>query len=369
MNEKQIFPRNQVRDLIQSDQFKSAVAAALPQHLTPDRFARIALTALTRVPKLLECDKESVFKCMLQLSQFGLEPDGRNAHLIPFWNSNRKTFECQLIIDYKGLVDLAMRSGNVSYVHADKVCENDEFEFDKGQVKSHKIDFKEPRGEPYAYWAMVRNKDGTEQCEVMTRAEVDRIRARSKAKDSGPWQSDYDEMAKKTVFRRLSKWIQLSPEYRDALEADADRLDDLKFENAIPISRPVIEDRGASEGGAVEAEGQRDNATAGALPVEAAPSNPEPAPKKRTPLKRKNVRPVVRSVPPIVTAFLAALDSIKVSEADFIAAGLDNSWIDQTENSIPAISEEKLAEFLQPDSWGVIVDELEDRKKANASGN
>lgn len=370
MNEKQIeiSPKGSIKELIQSSQFKSAVASALPQHLTPDRFVRIALTAITRTPKLLECDKESIFKCMLQLSQFGLEPDGRNAHLIPFWNSNRKTFECQLIIDYKGLVDLAMRSGNVSYIFADKVCENDEFEYDKGQVKVHKIDFKEDRGAAYAYYAIVRNKDGTERADAMTKADVEKIRQRSKAKDSGPWMSDFDEMAKKTVFRRLSKWIQLSPEYRDALEADVDKLEEMRFENAIPISRPVI-GSGEQEGGAVEAGQQWSEAMTPSTATEdkkftvateeTAPPIPPKyrvAPERKPTLTRKK-----RSEYPQAKRFSQALDAEKISPQAFVETALAQGWIDETERM--NISEEKLAYFLEPQNWEVIIAELKERKQ------
>lgn len=217
-----------IQTLLESDRFKQAVAKALPKHVTPDRFVRVALTAALKTPKLLECSQESLFNSLMTLSQFGLEPDGRNAHLIPYGN------QCQLIIDYKGLVALAMRSGNVSFIHADTVCENDIFVYSKGELKEHTIDFKKPRGEVYAVYSLVRNKDGTETCQVMTRAEVEAIRARSKAKDNGPWKTDWNQMALKTVFRRHSKWLELSPEFRDALEADSDKLEDDRFKAAKP---------------------------------------------------------------------------------------------------------------------------------------
>lgn len=236
-DENQIVPATEkkpatLRELLDSEAFKAQVANALPKHLTPERFIRVAATALTRTPGLRKCEQATFFQCLLTLSQFGLEPDGRNAHLIPFENRKRGVTECQLIIDYKGLVDLAMRSGTVANIHADKVCENDVFEFDRGEIKKHVIDFKKPRGEAYAYYALVRFKDGSEKCEVMPREDIDAIRKRSRAGSSGPWVTDYDEMAKKTCFRRLSKWIQLSPEFREALEHDADRIDDRRFEGA-----------------------------------------------------------------------------------------------------------------------------------------
>lgn len=224
-----------IKSHLESDRFKETIAQALPRHLKPDRFIRVALTAMTRTPKLAQCDQHSFFQCLLTLSQLGLEPDGRRAHLIPFENRKRGVVECQLIIDYKGLVELAMRSGSVANIHADVVCENDEFEYDRGELKRHKINFKGDRGAVYAVYSLCRFKDGTEKCEVMTKKDVEAIRARSRASGSGPWVTDWNEMAKKTVFRRLSKWLPLSPEYRDALDADADSIEEKRFENAKPV--------------------------------------------------------------------------------------------------------------------------------------
>jgi recombination protein RecT len=216
-----------LKALINSDAMRAQFALALPKHLTSDRFTRVCLTALTRTPKLQDCTPESFMRCLLDLSAMGLEPDGRRAHLIPYGK------ECTLVVDYKGIVELVMRSGMVSRIHADKVCANDEFEYDCGDVKRHKIDFKQPRGDAYAYYALVKFKDGTEKSEVMGMDEIEAIRNRSQGYKSAiqygkshPWLTDFDEMAKKTVFRRCSKWLQLSPEIRDALEKDGETYDE-----------------------------------------------------------------------------------------------------------------------------------------------
>lgn len=209
-----------IRQQLESEQFRQAVAKALPKHLTPDRFIRVACTTVMRTPKLANCDQASFFNALLTLSQLGIEADGRRAHLIPFENRKRGVTEVQLIIDYKGLAELAMRSGIVSFLHADVVCENDQFDYNAGQLKEHKIDFKKPRGNVYAVYALCRFKDGSEKCDVMTRDEVEAVRGRSRAGNNGPWVTDWNEMAKKSVFRRLSKWLPLSPEFRDAVEAD-----------------------------------------------------------------------------------------------------------------------------------------------------
>lgn len=217
--------RKTLRSQLESDAFAAQIARVLPRHVTPERMIRVAVTTLNRTPKLAECDQASFFNAMLALSQLGLEPDGRRAHLIPFENRKRGIVECQLIIDWKGLVELAMRSGMISYLHADVVCENDTFRFSIGQVDTHEIDLRKPRGEPYGAYALCKFRDGSTKAEVMSRDEIEAIRRRSRSGQSGPWVTDWSEMAKKTVLRRLSKWLPLSPEFRDALDKDQDVLD------------------------------------------------------------------------------------------------------------------------------------------------
>lgn len=216
-----------IRERLNGPEFRDEIAKILPKHITPERMARAATTALMRTPMLAECDQASFFQAMLLLSQYGLEPDGRNAHLIPFRNNKKQTVECQLIIDYKGMVELIERSGLVSKIHADKVCENDVFEYDQGEIIQHKIDFRADRGEAYAYYCVITKRDGSRKCEVMTRAEVDDIRKRSKAGGSGPWMTDFDEMAKKTVFKRASKWVSISSEIRDLFTKDDEQFERL----------------------------------------------------------------------------------------------------------------------------------------------
>ena len=221
-----------LKALINSEAMRNQFALALPKHLTADRFTRIAITALTRTPKLQECTPESFMRCLLDLSALGIEPDGRRAHLIPYGK------ECTLILDYKGIAELVMRSGVVSSIHADKVCESDVFEVDRGRITKHQIDYRKPRGATYAFYVLIAFKDGSEKSEVMTREEVDGIRKRSRAGNSGPWVTDFDEMGKKTVFRRASKWLPLSPEIRDALEKDGD---DFQQEPRIATGRVVTD--------------------------------------------------------------------------------------------------------------------------------
>jgi recombination protein RecT len=217
---------------MKSPAFAEQVGRVLPTHMTADRMMRVALTCLTRTPKLGQCTQASVVKCLLDCATLGLEPDGRRAHLIPYKD------QCTLIIDYKGLVELVRRAGDVSRIHADTICENDEFEYDLGEIKAHRVNYRKPRGDVYAAYAMVTMKDGTTQAAVMTRDEIEAIRKRSMAGGDGPWVTDWNEMAKKTVFRRLCKWLTLSPEIRDAIEID-DRHADIVETTATRIEQPV----------------------------------------------------------------------------------------------------------------------------------
>lgn len=215
------------------DKLKDSWISVLPKVCTPDRFARVALTCLRKTPKLVDAlqtqdGRASLAQQFMKCAELGIEPDGRRAYLIPYKN------EIQLILDYKGIAELAMRSGKISNIHADKVCENDEFEYNIGMIEKHRIDFKKPRGKAYAYYAIVTFKDGTKKCEVMSKDEVDSIRKRSKSSGNGPWVTDYDEMAKKTVFRRLSKWLPQSPEMQKAF--DIDDTDFIKGKQIIDVS-------------------------------------------------------------------------------------------------------------------------------------
>lgn len=207
-----------IKQTLTSEAMREQFARALPAHLSPERFCRIAITALTRTPKLQDCTKESLMRCLLDLSAFGLEPDGRRAHLIPYKD------QCTLVIDWKGLAELALRSGLIAKLHADIVCENDAFEYSMGEVTQHKIDWKQPRGEMYAAYAMAQTKTGEKFFAVMSKDEIEAIRKRSRAGTSGPWVTDYNEMAKKTAFRRLAKWLPLSAEFRDAIDKDDEEL-------------------------------------------------------------------------------------------------------------------------------------------------
>jgi recombination protein RecT len=204
--------------------------------MSADRMARVTLTAMTRTPKLAECEPASFFQCLMSLSQWGLEPDGRHAHLIPFENRKKNVVECQLIIDYKGIIELIRRSGDVVSIRSETVCEHDLFSWENGEI-THQVNWRQPRGEVQAVYAEAVMKSGEKQSATMTRQEVEAIRARSRAGQNGPWKTDWAEMAKKTAVRRLAKMLPLSSEVMDHVTRDDDQF---QTRNVTPRP-PMIE--------------------------------------------------------------------------------------------------------------------------------
>lgn len=205
-------------------QMQGEIKKALPSVMTPERFSRIVLSALSTNQKLAETTPQSFLGAMMTAAQLGVEPNTPlgQAYLIPYWNSKARALECQFQLGYKGLLDLAYRSGEVSTVMAQVVYENDEFEYSFGlEPKLVHRPALEERGNPKFVYAMFRTKDGGYGYEVMSIADV-RAHAQkySKAFNSGPWQSNFEEMAKKTVLKRVLKYAPLKSEFMRAVTQD-----------------------------------------------------------------------------------------------------------------------------------------------------
>lgn len=201
-----------------------AIKAALPSVMTPERFTRITLSALSSTPKLKECTPQSFLGAMMTAAQLGLEPNTPlgQAYLIPYSNHGR--LECQFQTGYKGLIDLAYRSGEVSIIQAHTVCENDEFHYELGlDPKLRHIPAKSNRGNPVAYYAMFKTKDGGYGFQVMSMDEVkEHAQKYSKSYSSGtsPWRTNFDEMAKKTVLKKVLKYAPLKSDFVRAVAQD-----------------------------------------------------------------------------------------------------------------------------------------------------
>ena len=205
-------------------QMQGEIKKALPSVMTPERFSRIVLSALSANPKLSETTPQSFLGAMMTAAQLGVEPNTPlgQAYLIPYWNGKTKVLECQFQLGYKGLIDLAYRSGEVSTIMAQVVYENDEFEYAFGlDPKLVHRPAQHDRGEPVSVYAMFRTKDGGFGYEVMSMEDIRAHAQRySKAYSSGPWQTNFEEMAKKTVLKRVLKYAPLKSDFMRAVSQD-----------------------------------------------------------------------------------------------------------------------------------------------------
>ena len=225
------------------EKMKPQMKMVLPNHITPERLVRVTLGAVTRTPKLLECTRESLYMSVLTACQLGLEPDGilGQGYLVPFYDGKSKQMKVQFIPGYRGLIDLARRSGEVSNIIAKEVCKNDTFEVDFSQEIPfiHKPRLEGERGPVTHFWALARFKDGGFHWDYMTRLEVEEIRDNSqgykaslkyaKRNDKGeitdmnsPWFTNFVEMGKKTMIRRIAKYLPMNVQKAAMIENIAD---------------------------------------------------------------------------------------------------------------------------------------------------
>ena len=229
-----------------------AIKKALPSVITPERFTRMVLSALSSTPKLAECSPQSFLAAMMTAAQLGVEPNTAlgQAYLLPYRNHGQ--MECQFQLGYKGLIDLAYRSGEVSVIQAHTVYENDVFEYELGMdPKLRHVPAKADRGEAVAYYAMFKTKDGGYGFEVMSVDDVQRHAQRySKSYGSGssPWRSNFDEMAKKTVLKRALKYAPLKSDFVRGVAQDETIKSELSDEMYAVPDETVFEAEGEEIG-------------------------------------------------------------------------------------------------------------------------
>ena len=240
--------RNDFRKLLEKVQPR--LQKALPSFIPANRFIQTVLTMVNKNPKLLECTQASLFGALFQSAQLGVLPDNvlGQAYLIPFANKRKRVVECQFILGYKGLRELAFRTGQVKRFQSRSVYKNDFFRFAYGldEVLEHTPSDQADRGPLTHVYSVIEFTNGGRMFDVMTKEDVDKVRAGSPGKNSDPWVKYYSEMAEKTSLRRLSKAAPLSPEFNRAVEmdeaADQGRSQDLWADLDVPELADVVED-------------------------------------------------------------------------------------------------------------------------------
>jgi recombination protein RecT len=211
-----------------------SLRSVVPKHVTPERLCKVVLSATARTPDLLLCTRTSIVRALMQAGELGLEIGGLlgEAYLVPYNNKitehgkpDRWEKHAQCLIGYRGLMKLARQSGLIQSISARVVYAGETFHVDlANETVSHMLQLDVDRSDEniVAAYAIARLKDGGTQIDVMSRRELDAIKARSKSGNSGPWVSDKSEMCRKTVVRRLYKYLPVSTELQNALELDAE---------------------------------------------------------------------------------------------------------------------------------------------------
>lgn len=219
---------------------------ALPEHITPERFTRVALTALSNNPTLANCSKESVFNSLLKCAQDGLLPDNREAALVQYGST------AQYMPMVYGLIKRMRNSGEISTVNAYCVYDNDEFVFEivnGEEIIRHVPKLRGDRGAFLLVYAVISLKEGGRHVEVMLKADVDKTReaSRSGKSESSPWSKWYDEMAKKAVIHRAAKRVPTSADVEEIMRRDVKVMaegtdeDEQKKESIIDNLNAVID--------------------------------------------------------------------------------------------------------------------------------
>ena len=198
---------------------RDQLAQLVPKHLTVERLMKVAVGALMKSPNLQKCTPTSLMNCFIGAAEVGLEPGGvlGHAYLVPYGDT------ATLIIGYRGLIELMRRTGELASIRCVVVHEKDTFKLTEGieQTIKHEPFLAGDAGPLKFVYCVAKLKDGSVQVELMTRHQIEEIRKRSRAGQSGPWVTDFEEMAKKTVLRRAAKYLPVASErFQKAIEID-----------------------------------------------------------------------------------------------------------------------------------------------------
>lgn len=207
-------------DMLRNQQ--TQIERALPNRMDADRFARIVLTTVKASPQLVTCTKSSIIAGCMLAAQLGLEPGPLgHSYLVPYWNRKLASNEAQFQIGYRGIIDLARRSGQLKDIQARTVFEGDEFEEEYGlNEKLVHRPRRENRGDAILYYLIVRFHGGGHYFRVEDRAKIEQQRGRSKAANNGPWVTDYEPMAWKTLVQLSKQWLPLTAEAAAGMALD-----------------------------------------------------------------------------------------------------------------------------------------------------
>lgn len=251
--QNQLAPINQLRAQVMHADTAQQLQMVLPKHIGVEKFQRVVMTAVSKNQDLIGADRSSLLNSCIECATDGLMPNGKEAALVIFnTNSAAKgqpkkwVKKVQYMPMIAGIYKLARNSGELKILYADIVYQNDIFVYEKGfDVKcEHKPNLGDP-GNIRGVYAVAETKDGTRYADYMPVLEVEKVRATSKTKDFGPWKEFWSEMAKKTVVRRLSKVLPLTPEIErivQSVDAMYDFENNREMQDVTPPPAPQKQD-------------------------------------------------------------------------------------------------------------------------------
>lgn len=314
-----------VKDLLWNEQAKQQLAMVAARHMSAERLMRVTANAIRTTPALQECDPMSFLGALMQSAALGLEANTvlGHAYLIPFRNNRKGITECQMVIGYRGLIDLARRSGHIVSINAGIHYSDDEttgglWEYEEGTESRLRHRNGDMNGKKLHAYAIAKLKDGGHAYVVLPWSHVMRIRDASQGyqtairynKKDTPWIAHEDAMAKKTAIRALAKYLPLSVEFVDALSIDEKRADYRAFamdpaSGIAPVEEDFIE--GEAEETAAPAKIEADTAPD---PVQEQMKKPEPEKQAAKPAPRAEPRPKAEAKPaaPDESQYRALLD-------------------------------------------------------------
>lgn len=295
---KAMTPADEIRNRLMSEDVKKELVMALPPQMPVERFQRVAITAINNNPDIALCERASIYNAFMRAAQDGLLPDGREAAIVKF-NSKNGPPKAQYMPMVFGILKKVRNSGELKSMVSECIHKNDTFARwidERGEHMRHEPLTFGDRGEIIGVYALAMTKDEGIYIEVMTKAQVEEVRAVSRAAHDGPWVKWWDQMAKKTAIRRLSKRLPMSSDLDDLIRQD-DELYDLnqpkgegetkgepgkpgRLKKLLSPPRKMIEGEAREVTDAPEASEPLITPDNDPAPAEEAPPAPAPAPEQ-----------------------------------------------------------------------------------------
>ena len=230
-----------LKSFLESPAVRAKLAEVASKVMKAEDLIRMALMAVSRNPDIAKCSQASIVRSLLDAAELGIQPGGAmgRGYLIPRKNKHNGQLECCFDPGWRGLIDVARRSGQIARIESHVVYEKDKFRVVYGVESKieHEPVLSGARGKIVAAYAVAFFKDDTYQAEVLLEEDINKIRASSASKN-GPWAQWYDEMARKSAVRRLAKYLPFDPLLEKALEKATEV--DIEADGEAVLDEPVI---------------------------------------------------------------------------------------------------------------------------------